>query len=155
MIVRHSRHASLASLRRRRGFTLVELMVVIAIIGLLATVVTVNVMDKMADARKTKAASDIVAINDAIKLFKIDSKNKGRWPQSLNDLFPAGREPYISGKQSADELKDPWGTNYGYTPPSSGGNYDVYSYGADGGSGGQGENADIHLKDALSGDTSK
>src|SRR5688500_10688873 len=107
-------------------------MVVIAIIGLLATVVTVNVMDKMAEARRTKAMADIASINDAIKLFKIDSKNKGRWPQGLGDLFPAGREPYISGKQSADELKDPWGTPYNYTPPSSGSNYDIYSYGGDG-----------------------
>ena len=138
---------------KRRGFTLVELMVVIAIIGLLATVVTVNVMDKMAEARITKAKADIVSINDAIKLFKIDSKNKGRWPQSLSDLFPAGREPYISGKQSADELKDPWGTPYNYTPPSSGSNYDIFSYGGDGGSGGQGEMADIHLKEALSGES--
>jgi len=140
------------SARLRAGFTLVELMVVIAIIGLLATVVTVNVMNHMKTARRVKAAADIVAINDAIKLFKIDSKNKGRWPQSLGDLFPAGRDPYLSGRQSVDELKDPWGTQYVYTPATSGSNYDVASYGGDGSPGGTEENADLHLKDALKGE---
>jgi general secretion pathway protein G len=130
--------------RRAAGFTLVELMVVIAIIGLLATVVTVNVMGQMKDARIQKAKVDIKSIADAINLYKIKT---GKYPQSLNDLFSNGQS-LIQDVSSPEELKDPWGNKYGYTPPSGSTNYDVYSYGSDGGPGGVDEAADIHLKDA-------
>jgi general secretion pathway protein G len=98
----------------------------------------------MKDARIQKAKVDIKSISDAINLYKI---KKGKYPQSLNDLFTGG-ESMIQGISSPEEMKDPWGNQYGYTPPSSGSNYDVYSYGSDGGPGGVDEAADIHLKDA-------
>lgn len=131
------------SVRRRRGFTLVELMVVVAIIGLLAAVVTVNVMGQSHTARIERVRADMRAIGDALDLFKIAC---GTYPQQLQDLWErpssnAARRwagPYLKEYPPVD----PWGNEYVYQF-SGGGQYEIISYGADGAPGGTDEGADL------------
>lgn len=111
-----------------------------------------NVLRQMGGSRRVKAKADIKAIDDAIRLYKIDGKNRGEYPRTLEDLFPRGREPYVAGVTRAAELRDPWGRRYAYTPPAKGSSdYDVYTFGEDDCPGGTGDAADIHLCDILSG----
>ena len=130
---------------RRQGFTLVELMVVVAIIGMLAAVVTVNVMGQSHKASVGRVKADMATIKQAMNMFKTDC---GRYPQQLNELWerPAnanrwGPEPYL------DEYppKDAWGNDYVYNY-GSGRDFEIISYGADGAPGGTEENADLSSK---------
>lgn len=126
---------------RRAGFTLAEMMVVIVIIGLLATLVVPNVIQKFFQAAGTKAKVDISAIESALKEFAIN--NGGRYPDSLEVLVTpdANNETYLDSKSIP---KDPWGHEYMYDPPASGQPQPrIYSYGADGQPGGEGKDADI------------
>jgi general secretion pathway protein G len=119
---------------RRAGFSLIELMVVIAIMGLLATVVAVNLMGRTYEAKVKKVMADFDAMKKAIQLFKLDS---GRYPTQLADLWqsPGGAKnwkgPYIDASP-----KDPWGNDYVYTAPVGGSTYIISSYGELGGPGG-------------------
>ena len=130
--------------RRNAGFSLIELMVVIAIMGLLATVVAVNLMGRTYDAKVKKVMADFDAMSKAIKLFKLDV---GRYPQRLDELWTPGggaknwKGPYIENTPPAP--KDPWGNDYTYTPPLSGGKYVITSYGEDGAPGGTSEAQDL------------
>ncbi len=147
----------LRSRRRRRtaGFSLIELMVVIAIMGLLATVVAVNLMGRTYDAKVKKVMADFDALNKAIKLFKLDM---GRYPQRLEELWtpPGGAKnwkgPYLENTPPGP--KDPWGNDYTYTPPLSGTKYTLTSYGADSAPGGTGENQDLTTDNITTVDTS-
>ncbi|MCZ6690021.1 MAG: type II secretion system major pseudopilin GspG [Planctomycetota bacterium] len=128
--------------RLKRAFTLVELLVVIAIIGLLATIVTVNVLKSMKKARQVKARADIKGISTACDMFKIDN---ARFPESLDELAnPAGDlrnwdGPYL--KEGTGIPMDPWNRPYLYFLDSSG--YIIKSLGADGQEGGEDENMDV------------
>jgi general secretion pathway protein G len=125
----------------RAGFTLAELMVVIVIIGLLATLVVPNVVGKLARANVTKAKADIVAISKAVQDYAID--NNGRYPDSIEVLVQENDmgESYL---QQTTVPKDPWGNPYMYEPPPSGTRkFRVVSYGKDGTPGGDGDDADI------------
>lgn len=135
--------------RRRNGFTLVELMVVIVIIGLLATVVVINVLPAQEQGRIGKARADIATLEQALEQFAIDI---GRLPTSeegLGALTDAPRglrqpEKYRSGGYIRRLPDDPWGAPYRYQRPGENGRpYDVYSVGADGAPGGEGDGADI------------
>lgn len=128
--------------RSRRNFTLVELMVVIAIIGLLATVVTVSVIGKMEEANVGKVRADMKAIKDAMKLFKI---NMGYWPQTMNDMFtaPANAGRRWKGPYLEERPMDPWGAEYRLTRQSGGKPPKIETFGADGQRGGDGEAADL------------
>ncbi len=123
---------------RRAGFSLAELMVVIVILGLLATIVVPNVMKYLFASNQTKVKSDISAIVTAIDSYRVD--NGGRAPESLDALT----QPDSNGNSYVKAIPDdPWKNAYVYEPPSAGNDYVVKSYGRDGQPGGQGEDADI------------
>jgi general secretion pathway protein G len=119
---------------KTQGFTLIEVMVVVVILGILAAIIVPKVMDRPDTARLVKAQSDIRAIESALNLYKLDNFNYPSTDEGLEALVPK----YI------DRLaKDPWGNPYLYLSPGLHGDMDVYTLGADGLQGGTGMNADI------------
>ncbi|MBI2260614.1 MAG: type II secretion system major pseudopilin GspG [Caulobacterales bacterium] len=132
--------------RKRAGFTLVELMVVIVIIGLLATVVAINVLPSQDRAMVGKAKADISVLEQAIETYRLDNLT---FPDDLEALVaaPAGLarpERYREGGYVRRLPEDPWGQPYQYRRPSThGGQFDVFSLGADGREGGEGNDADL------------
>ena len=118
------------------GFTLVELMVVIVIIGLLATVVIINVMPATDKAAVTKAKADVSTLEQGVEMYRL---NKLRYPSAAEGLQAVSAEGYVKRLP-----KDPWGKPYVYAAPGKNGRaFDIYSYGADGREGGEGQDADI------------
>ena len=132
----------MVSRRRRRaaGFSLIELMVVIAIMGLLATVVALNLMGQTYKAKGTKVMADFDTMKKAIQMYKL---NTGQYPQQLSQLWQSSGAKGWMGPYIDPSPKDPWGNDYVYTPPLSGGHFVITSYGADGVAGGVGENQDL------------
>ena len=135
--------------RSEAGFTLVELMVVIVIIGLLATIVAVNVLPNLGKANVGKAKSDIAALEQAMEFYRLDNMTFPRTEQGLQALVsapPGLAQPgrYRAGGYIKKLPEDPWGKPYEYANPGThGGPFDIYSLGADGQPGGEDENADI------------
>ncbi len=122
--------------RNEEGFTLVELMVVIVIIGLLATVVVINVMPATDKAAITKAKADVGVLEQGVEMYRL---NKLRYPSGSEGLQSVVSEGYVKRLP-----KDPWGNAYVYAAPGRNGRqFDIYSFGADGREGGEGEDADI------------
>jgi general secretion pathway protein G len=133
---------------RQRGFTLIEIMVVVVILGILAAVVVPKIMDNPDKARVAKAKQDIRAIGGALDLYKLDNYSYPSTDQGIEALVskPAGEPEARNWKQGGylDRLpKDPWGDEYHYLSPGSHGDVDIFSYGADRRPGGDGVNADI------------
>ncbi len=132
--------------KRQRGFTLIELMVVLAIIGVLAALVVPNVLNRADDARVTAAKTDVGNLMNALKLYRLDNQNYPTAEQGLSALVvkpTAGQVP-LYWKPYIDKLpNDPWGRPYQYMNPGVKGEVDVLSLGADGQPGGEGKNADI------------
>ena len=132
--------------QKRQGFTLVELMVVIVIIGLLATVVAINVLPSQDRAMVGKARADISVLEQAIDTYRLDNLT---FPDDLNALTTAPAslaqpERYRQGGYIRRLPEDPWGNPYQYRRQSAhGGQFDVYSLGADGKEGGEGNDADL------------
>ncbi len=132
--------------RRRSGFTLIELMVVLVIIGVLAALIVPNVLDRTDDARATGARTDVNNLMQALKLYKLDNQRYPSNEQGLDALVkkpsvnpvPANWRPYLEKLPT-----DPWGQPYQYMNPGVQGPIDVFSFGADGRSGGEGKDADI------------
>lgn len=143
-----SRRTSFRSRPRAAGFTLVELMVVIVIVGLLATVVMINVMPSQDRAMAEKARADVSVLEQAIETYRLDNLSYPRTEDGLEALLrpPAGLarpERYRPGGYIRRLPTDPWGNPYRYAYPGRHGTFDVYSLGADGAEGGEGDAADI------------
>ena len=135
-----------ARLRRAAGFTLIELMVVLVIIGVLAALIVPNVLDRTDDARATAARTDVHNIMQALKLYKLDNQRFPTAEQGLQALIarPTTAPAPINWKPYLEKLpNDPWGRPYQYLNPGVQGEVDVMSFGADGQSGGEGKNADV------------
>jgi general secretion pathway protein G len=133
-------------LRGTRGFTLIELMVVLVIIGVLGALIVPNLLDRADDARVTAAKTDVNNLMQALKLYKLDNQRYPSAEQGLDALVkkptagavPPNWKPYIDKLPS-----DPWGRAYQYLNPGVKGEIDVFSLGADGQPGGEGKNADV------------
>lgn len=138
------------TLRNRRGFTLIEIMVVIAILALLAALVGPRIIGRSDDAKIADAKVQIKNLETALKLYKLDTGTYPSTEQGLMALVSAPTvgtipknyrsEGYLESKQVP---KDPWGNYFVYLSPGEHGDYDLYSFGADGVKGGEGKNADI------------
>ena len=145
--------ASATKLRQRRnGFTLVELMVVIFILGLLTTIVVINVLPSQDRAMVEKARADIAVIGQALEMYRLDNLS---YPGSSDGLQALVAPPaslattarYRQGGYIKKLPSDPWGRPYQYDNPGRRGpGFDLYSLGADGAPGGEDENADIYAE---------
>jgi general secretion pathway protein G len=120
--------------QKNLGFTLIEVMVVVVILGVLTAIIVPKVMDRPDTARLVKANTDIRAIESALNLYKLDNFNYPSTDEGLEALIP---------KYIGRLAKDPWGNPYLYLSPGLHGNMDVYTLGADGLQGGAEINADI------------
>jgi general secretion pathway protein G len=134
--------------KNEQGFTLVELMVVIVILGLLATIVAINVLPATGRASADKARADIATIEQAIEMYRLDNLTYPSTTDGLQALVappPGMAQPqrYRQGGYIKRLPDDPWGNPYRYVYPGQRGAFDVFSYGADNKEGGEGENADI------------
>jgi general secretion pathway protein G len=133
---------------RAGGFTLIEIMVVVVIIGLLAAVIVPTVISKVDEARVAKAKQDIQSLETALTMFRLDNSKYPTTEQGLTALVTQPTDPSIKHWKPGGYLqrvsKDPWGNDYQYVYPGTHGKeYDVYSLGADGAPGGDGIDADI------------
>jgi general secretion pathway protein G len=150
IVARHPPHMTplRLSVQRRalRGFTLIELMVVLVIIGVLAALIVPNVLDRADDARVTAARTDVNNLMQALKLYRLDNQRYPSAEQGLQALVakpsaspvPPNWKPYLEKLPN-----DPWGKPYQYVNPGVRGEIDVFSFGADGQTGGEGKNADL------------
>jgi len=134
--------------RSARGFTLIEIMVVVVIIGLLAAVILPNVFGNVGKAQRTKAKSDIQALESALTMYKLDNFKYPSTDVGLSALTQRPNDPTVKNWREGGYVRrisnDPWGNPYQYIfPGTHGQEYDLYSFGADGQEGGEGENADI------------
>lgn len=138
--------------RTQRGFTLIEIMVVVAILAILGATVVPMVINRPNEARVTRAKTDIGAFAQALELYKLDNFSYPSTEQGLEALVekPSGDpEPtnWKDGGYVQKLNKDPWGRDYLYLSPGENGDYDIISLGNDGAEGGEGFDADITSND--------
>lgn len=141
----------MTNLRKSGGFTLIEIMVVIVILGVLAALVVPNVLGRTGEARIKAAKVGLKSIDTALDMYRMDNFVYPSSDQGLQALiskpsgFPEAKnwnQPYLK-----KEPVDPWGNEYQYISPGANGPYDLFSLGADGKPGGEGEAADIFVAD--------
>ncbi len=132
--------------RKQAGFTLIELMIVIIIIGLIAGIVTPNIIKRLDKAKQNTAFAQIESLSQALDSFRLDT---GRYPTTQEGLMalvkkPAAKAEKWDGPYLKKELpRDPWGNDYEYKSPGAHGDFDIISYGADGKEGGEKIDKDI------------
>ena len=135
-------------MKRQSAFTLIEILVVVAILAILAAIVVPRVMDRPDEARKVAAKADVAAIVQALKLYRLDNGFDPATDQGLAALVQKPASSPVPGnwKQGGylERLpKDPWGGDYQYLSPGVKSEIDVFSLGADRARGGEGSGADI------------
>jgi len=133
------------SLRNQQGFTLVELIVVMVIIGMLAALVFPKLIPKVGKGKVSAAKAQVELLGQALDQFRLDT---GRYPTTAEGLNALVTDPGVPNWDGSYLKKavpnDPWGRPYSYQAPGSHGDYDISSLGADGAPGGEGENKDIN-----------
>lgn len=120
--------------KKNSGFTLIEVLVVVVILGILAAIVVPNIMDKPDKAKVTKVKADIRAIESALNMYRLDNHNYPSTDEGLEALV---------GNYLSRLPKDPWSNEYLYLSPGGHSDIDIYSHGRDGQSGGEGSDSDI------------
>lgn len=147
-IERQASHRRPQQKRTARGFTLIEIMVVVVIMGILAALVVPKLMGRTDDARVAAARQDIATVMQGLKLYRLDNQRYPTTEQGLQALIIKPTSgPISNGWKTGGYLdklpKDPWGNPYQFLSPGIKGEVDVFSYGADGQPGGAGNDADI------------
>ncbi|MGD8520340.1 MAG: type II secretion system major pseudopilin GspG [Desulfobacterales bacterium] len=134
-----------------RGFTLIEIMVVIIILGILAVYIGPKIMGRPEEARRTKTKVDIAALETALKLYKLDNGIYPSTEQGLQALVEKPESGIVPNKwrdggylDKNKVPKDPWGNDFVYLSPGVHGDFDIISYGSDGVPGGEGQNMDVN-----------
>lgn len=133
---------------KNQAFTLIEIMVVIVILGLLATLIVPKIVGRSDQAKVVKAQQDIMALESALELYKLDNGFYPTTDQGLEALISQPSSPPIpknwkNGGYIKRLRKDPWGRDYQYLNPGNYGEFDIFSFGANGQPGGDGLDADI------------
>ena len=126
----------------RTGFTLIEIMVVVIVIGIIAALIVPNLFDRAGKAKRAVAKQQVSTLEGAVQMFQQDYS---RFPETLEELAnpPTDVEGASPPSVKAKDLTDPWGNPFVYRYPGNSWTFDLLSLGADGQEGGEGENADI------------
>jgi len=140
------------TLARARGFTLIEIMVVVVIIAILGSLIAPQIMSRIDEARVTKAKTDLKVLESALDLYRMDNYRYPTTDQGLQALVQKPNDPNLKNWRAdgyvKQLMKDPWNNDYVYVSPgTNGAPYDLYSLGADGQPGGQNLDADIYSRE--------
>lgn len=130
---------------RQLGFTLIEVMIVVVILGILAAFVVPNLIDRPEQAKRVKAENDIRQIESALNLYRLDNHKYPTTDEGLEALVkkPSNAGQWKEGGYLSKLPKDPWGRDYQYLNPGTHGSIDIFTLGTDGQQGGEGSNADV------------
>jgi len=144
----HNMPARLAMPSRQRGFTLLEVMVVVVILGILAALMVPKIISRPDEARVIAAKQDIASLMQALKLYRLDNQHYPATEQGLQAMVVKPASTPVPGNWKSggylDRLpSDPWGTPYQYLNPGLRGEIDIFSFGADHAAGGEGNDADL------------
>tara|TARA_R110002126_G_scaffold273866_1_gene418747 strand:+ start:294217 stop:294648 length:432 start_codon:yes stop_codon:yes gene_type:complete len=136
----------MVSMQQQRGFSLIEIMVVVVILGILASLIVPKIIDRPNDARIVKAKHDVLGIQNALDLYRLDN---GFYPSTDQGLLALVEKPTTNPAPRNWTLylkslpKDPWGRDYIYLNPGQHGEIDIFTFGASGQPGGEGTNAEV------------